>query len=232
VEANTQHSKFNVQHSQADSDAEMSSEERREMGARALEMLYDLFHGGQDILAIESHDELLERHAALKATKEEAPTSAGKVGEEHKIQHPTSNSQHPVEGGKGGKGEKEQGGTDLTQGGEGAEPATCNFQPATESLAELQPSTCNLQPSVEEANKVVNEWYKKARGLGGIVVNQWDVAELKAYLSGQPTEWYNVNISDREIMYPPTRDPRYNPESPWCRAWKCIEQERKANERN
>src|SRR6185369_17130678 len=58
VEANFPPSTFNVQHSGTDSDCEMSSEERREMGARALEMLCNLFQEGEDILAISSHDEL------------------------------------------------------------------------------------------------------------------------------------------------------------------------------
>ena len=86
--------------------------------------------------------------------------------------------------------------------------------------------------TLKQAEKVVDEWYQKARRLGGIVVNSWDVADMRAYLSQQPAPYYSLKTGDHEFREPPTRDPRFDPASPWSKAWPYLEAEMRANEKN
>jgi len=60
----------------------------------------------------------------------------------------------------------------------------------------------------------------QAKQLGGVALpNFWDIAALRAYLSGQPADWYSPKTGDIETKQPPALDPRLDPTSPWCKIW-------------
>ena len=94
---------------------------------------------------------------------------------------------------------------------------------ALPELTNLQPSTCILEPqaegslTIEQAEKVVEEWRGKAGSVGIFPPGpgSFDYASLKAYLSGEPAPWYNLNMGKAAVAEPPSIDPRRDPTSRW-----------------
>ena len=69
----------------------------------------------------------------------------------------------------------------------------------------------------EQAQKVVEEWRGKAGSVGIFPPGpgSFDYASLKAYLSGEPAPWYNLNMGEAAVAEPPSIDPRRDPTSRW-----------------
>jgi hypothetical protein len=245
VEANFPPSTFNVQHSGTDSDCEMSSEERREIGARALEMLCNLFQEGEDILGIASHDELLKKHEALKAKKEQTLNIAGKSGDEHDLQQGmpqgTGDIQSPIER---GNGKEEKAGESAN-----SQPATQAHTPNSKHQASenLQTSGSNQtddqsfndpqfssDPDLRRAEieKVMELWRRKARNVGihPPGTSSLDYALLRVYLSGEPCAWEDTKRGRVETAEPPARDPRRDPASIWYQIAQKWEAARRAGQ--
>jgi hypothetical protein len=76
--------------------------------------------------------------------------------------------------------------------------------------------------SREEATRVVEALYLKAKKGGYRVPKSVELAALRAYLTGSDQLWFNHSKLRNETIQPPTLDPRLDPASPWHGLWKKI----------
>src|SRR5262249_47904104 len=77
--------------------------------------------------------------------------------------------------------------------------------------------------SHEAATEIVEAAVINAKDYGLRVPKAVEVAALRAYLTGQPSSWYNRKRFRHETMPPPGTDPRLDPASPWHGLWKRLE---------